>query len=42
VVAERAVALGFIPDGRAQAVAAASLVTPLPREPIEDHSVLGE
>ena len=29
VVAERAVALGFIPDGQARAVAAASLVTPL-------------
>jgi starvation-inducible DNA-binding protein len=40
VVAERAVALGFIPDGQAKAVAAASLVTPLPREPIEDHRVV--
>ena len=40
VVAERAAALGFIPDGQANAVAAASHVTPLPREPIEDHRVV--
>ena len=42
VVAERAVALGVIPDGQAKAVAAASLVTPLAREPIEDHRVVWE
>ena len=42
VVAERAVALGVIPDGQAKAVAADSLVTPLPREPIEDHRVVWE
>jgi starvation-inducible DNA-binding protein len=42
VVAERAVALGFVPDGQAKAVAAASLVSPLAREPIEDHRVVWE
>lgn len=42
VVAERAVALGVIPDGQAKAVAATSLVTPLAREPIEDHRVVWE
>jgi starvation-inducible DNA-binding protein len=42
VVAERAVALGFIPDGQARAVAAASLVPPLARKPIEDHRVVWE
>jgi starvation-inducible DNA-binding protein len=34
--------LGFIPDGQAKAVAAASLVTPLARAPIEDHRVVWE
>src|SRR2546423_14211251 len=42
VVAERAVALGFIPDGQASAVAAASLVPPLAREPRGAHRGVGE
>ena len=42
VVAERAVALGFIPDGQAKAVAAGSLMVPVPPEPIEDHRVAWE
>src|SRR5205814_6876353 len=42
VVAERAVALGYVPDGQARAVAAASLDTTLAREPIEDHRVVWE
>jgi starvation-inducible DNA-binding protein len=42
VVAERAVALGFIPDGQAKAVAAVSRVTPVAPEPIEDHRVVWE
>jgi len=41
-VAERAVALGFVPDGQAQAVAAASQLAPLPQGPIEDHVVVRE
>ena len=41
-VAERAVALGYIPDGQAKAVAAAALITPLTAEPIEDHRVVWE
>lgn len=40
VVAERAVALGYVPDGQAQAVAAASEITPAARGPIEDHAVV--
>jgi starvation-inducible DNA-binding protein len=36
-VAERAVALGFVPDGQAQAVAAASQLARVPQGPIEDH-----
>jgi starvation-inducible DNA-binding protein len=36
-VAERAVALGFIPDGQARAVAAASQLAPVARESAEDH-----
>ena len=39
-VAERAVALGYVPDGQAQAVAAGSEVTPVARTPIEDHTVV--
>ncbi len=39
-VAERAVALGFIPDGQASAVAAASLLAPVAREPLEGHVVV--
>jgi starvation-inducible DNA-binding protein len=41
-VAERAVALGFIPDGQAQAVAAGSQLAPIVRGPIEDHAVVRE
>jgi starvation-inducible DNA-binding protein len=39
-VAERAVALGFIPDGQARTVAAASQLEFVPRGPIEDHTVV--
>src|SRR6266702_8030965 len=41
-VAERAVALGFVPDGQAQAVTAASQLAPVPQGPIEDHAVVRE
>jgi starvation-inducible DNA-binding protein len=41
-VAERAVALGFVPDGQAQAVAAASQLAPLPQGAMEDHVVVRE
>src|SRR5262249_46561206 len=36
-VAERAVAIGFVPDGQAQTVAAASTPAPVPHGAIEDH-----
>ena len=39
-VAERAVALGFIPDGQAGAVAARSQLAPVPRDSLEDHVVV--
>jgi starvation-inducible DNA-binding protein len=39
-VAERAVALGFIPDGQAMAVAAGSQLAPVPSESLEDHIVV--
>lgn len=39
-VAERAVALGHVPDGQAQAVAAGSGITPVARTPIADHAVV--
>ena len=39
-VAERAVALGYIPDGQAQAVAAGSPLTPLTQGPVEDRAVV--
>ena len=39
-VAERAVALGFIPDGQARAVAAGSQLAPIARDAIEDHVVV--
>ena len=42
VVAERAVALGYVPDGQAQAVAAGSEIGPVARTSIEDHSVVWE
>jgi starvation-inducible DNA-binding protein len=41
-VAERAVALGYVPDGQARAVAAGSQLTPLERGSIEDHAVVWE
>jgi starvation-inducible DNA-binding protein len=41
-VAERAVALGFIPDGQVEAVAAGSQIASVAREPIEDHRVVWE
>jgi starvation-inducible DNA-binding protein len=41
-VAERAVALGFAPDGQAQAVAAGSQLTPVAQEMLADHAVVRE
>jgi len=41
-VAERAVAIGFMPDGQAGAVAAAGGHHELERAPIEDHAVVRE
>src|SRR6266536_4690877 len=41
-VAERAVALGFVPDGQAQAVAAGSPLTPVAQAALEDHVVVRE
>jgi starvation-inducible DNA-binding protein len=41
-VAERAVALGFIPDGQANAVTAGSELAPIDRKAIEDHIVIFE
>jgi starvation-inducible DNA-binding protein len=41
-VAERAVALGHVPDGQAQAVAAGSPLTPVVQGPVEDHAVVWE
>jgi len=41
-VAERAVALGFVPDGQASAVAAGSQLAPVARGPLEDHLVVRE
>lgn len=41
-VAERAVALGFIPDGQAAAVAAGSQMAPVARGSLEDHAVVRE
>jgi starvation-inducible DNA-binding protein len=41
-VAERAVAIGFIPDGQAQAVAVGSELAPLERMALEDHVVVRE
>ena len=39
-LAERAVALGFVPDGQASAVAAGSQLAPVARGPLEDHLVV--
>jgi starvation-inducible DNA-binding protein len=41
-VAERAVALGFIPDGQARAVAAGSQLAPVAGGSLEDHLVVRE
>ena len=41
-VAERAVALGYVPDGQSQAVAAGSPLTPVAQAPLEDHTVVRE
>src|SRR5205814_10499693 len=41
-VAERAVALGFVPDGQASAVAAGSPLSPVARGALEDHLVVRE
>src|SRR5262245_26833403 len=41
-VAERAVALGFVPDGQAQTVASGSQLAPVAHGPIEDHVVVRE
>ena len=40
VVAERAVALRYVPDGQAPAVTAASEITPVAPTPIEDHALV--
>lgn len=42
VVAERAVALGYVPDGQAGAVAANTELRPIPREALDDHVVIRE
>lgn len=41
-VAERAVALGYVPNGQARAVAAGSGLTPVEQGWIEDHAVVWE
>jgi starvation-inducible DNA-binding protein len=41
-VAERAVALGFVPDGQASAVAAGSQLAPVGRGSLADHVVVRE
>ena len=41
-VAERAVALGYVPDGQAQAVASGSPLSPVAQAPLEDHRVVWE
>ncbi len=41
-VAERAVALGYIPDGQAQAVADSAVVAPITPAPVEDKAVVRE
>src|SRR5262245_15649333 len=41
-VAERAVALGYVPDAQAQTVAAATQLKPVAREAIEDRMVVRE
>jgi starvation-inducible DNA-binding protein len=41
-VAERAVALGYVPDGQARAVAAGSQLRPVAQGALEDHVVVRE
>ena len=41
-VAERAVALGYVPDGQAQAVTAGSQLAPVAQSSIADHAVVWE
>ena len=41
-VAERAVAIGFIPDGQAQAIASGTELAPVERGALEDHVVVRE
>jgi starvation-inducible DNA-binding protein len=41
-VAERALALGFVPDGQAQAVVAGSQLPPVAQGPIDGHVVVRE
>jgi starvation-inducible DNA-binding protein len=41
-VAERAVAVGFVPDGQARAVAASSPLSPVAQTVLEDHVVVRE
>jgi starvation-inducible DNA-binding protein len=41
-VAERAVALGYVPDGQAQAVVNGSPLEAVARRPLEDHTVVRE
>jgi starvation-inducible DNA-binding protein len=41
-IAERAVALGYVPDGQAPAVAAGSPLSPVRQGPVEDHAVVWE
>jgi starvation-inducible DNA-binding protein len=41
-VAERAVALGVVPDGQARAVAAGSQLAPVARRSVEDHVAVRE
>src|SRR4051795_8376653 len=41
-VAERAVALGYVPDGQARAVTGGSELAPVARSPIDDHVVVRE
>jgi starvation-inducible DNA-binding protein len=41
-VAERAVAIGFIPDGQAKTIAAASEIAPVESAALEDHVVVRE
>ena len=42
VVAERAVALGYVPDGQAAAVAAITELKPIERGALDDHVVIRE